>query len=924
MILDAGESRAFPGLWLGLNCGNNQPTGTIVDAHYAFQSCESQVRMWWDQVHAGRKKEDIHQDRPDGVGGKKPYTIIMPPPNVTGSLHLGHALSSTFQDILARFYRMNGRDVVWVPGTDHAGIATQMMVEKQAISQGTTRAQLGREAFVQRIWEWKDLYGDLIIEQMKRLGFSADWDRLCFTLDPDMNEAVNCAFATLHDKGYVYRAQRLVNWDGQLKTALSDLEVTNQTMPGILWHMAYAIEDGHPGQSIVVATTRPETLFGDVAIAVHPEDQRYQSLVGKHARVPLSNRSIPIIADSGVDPEKGTGAVKVTPAHDFNDFDMGQRHGLPMVSILTDDNTLNDQVPEMFRGLGCSDARTAVLEALSDAVVGQTNIMHAIPISERSGTIVEPRVTLQWFIDMRTMADKAIDAIDKGKMRFVPKEWTNNALQWLRNIQPWCVSRQLWWGHRLPVWYGPENSVFVARDADSAHALAAEKWGSDVILCQDEDVLDTWFSSGLWPFSTLGWPTETPDLNDRYPTDVLVTGFDIIFFWVARMMMLGIEMTNRVPFRDIYIHPLIRDAQGQKMSKTKKNVVNPLDIIDSYGADALRFALSSATCGKQHMRFSLNNVEQSGQFINKIWNVMRFAHARGVTASIHNPEMVLSVPVDVQDPVNQWMLVRVSESLERINGHIQAYRFSDAAMAVHHFIWHIVCDWYVEWAKREWDHPTRGSEIQRVFRFILGFMIQILHPFMPVITEKIWHDLTGEKGTLFLTHWPEFRTNDTPVTHAWGLVHEAITMIRRVRSLFAIPVAHGLGHLTLHHPCPEVMRCVSLYHDGVCQWLGLSGFSVDKAEQPISGQLVFSLSSGALVIPISQYVDTDAAMLRLKKDHEKEQKDLANLAKRLDDVRNQPLTPEEIIEDLEIRYRDKKTVLEHIHQTIRAVLAVRV
>jgi valyl-tRNA synthetase len=884
-----------------------------VDAHYAFQSCESQVRMWWDQVHAGQGAKHHRSG--------KPYTIIMPPPNVTGSLHLGHALSSTFQDILARFYRMNGRDVVWVPGTDHAGIATQMMVEKQVESQGTTRAALGREAFVQRIWDWKDLYGDLIVEQMKRLGFSADWDRLCFTLDPDMNAAVNHAFVTLHDRGYVYRAQRLVNWDGQLKTALSDLEVTNQTKPGTLWHMAYAIEGGSAGQSIVVATTRPETLFGDVAIAVHPDDGRYQSLVGQQARIPLTNRSIPIIADCGVDPEKGTGAVKVTPAHDFNDFDMGQRHGLPMVSILTDDNTLNDQVPEMFRGLGCSDARTAVLDALAEAIVGQTNIMHAVPISERSGTIVEPRVTLQWFIDMQPMAHQAIDAIESGKMRFVPKEWTNNALQWLRHIQPWCVSRQLWWGHRLPVWYGPENSVFVARDAESAHALASEKWGANVVLHQDEDVLDTWFSSGLWPFSTLGWPTQTADLNDRYPTDVLVTGFDIIFFWVARMMMLGLELTGRVPFGDIYIHPLIRDAQGQKMSKTKKNVVNPLDIIDSYGADALRFSLSSATCGKQHMRFSQKNVDQAGQFINKIWNVMRFAHARGMMSSVHHPDTVLSVPVDITDPVNQWMVVRVSESIQRINGHIQAYRFSDAAMAVHHFIWHIVCDWYVEWAKREWDHPSRGAEIQRVFLFVLGFMIRILHPFMPVLTEKIWHDLTGEKGTLCLTHWPECVANDTPVTQAWCAIHDVMAIIRRVRSLFLVPGGESLGCVTLKSMCPHVAHCVNMYQDSLCHWLGLSELVVDAKLEDGSG-LVFSVSCGALVIPISPCVDTDAALMRLEKDREKEEKELMNLEKRLDDVRNQPLTPEEIIDDLDHRCIEKKMDLDHIHTTIKAIRAV--
>jgi valyl-tRNA synthetase len=882
--------------------------------HYSFQECESQILTWWDHAR-------IQGAAVGGESGKNPYTIIMPPPNVTGSLHLGHALSSTFQDILVRFYRMNGRDVLWVPGTDHAGIATQMMVEKEVVSQGTTRKELGRDAFVQRIWDWKDRYGSLIIEQIKRLGFSADWDRLCFTLDPAMNTAVNQAFVKLYGKGCVYRAQRLVNWDGHLKTALSDLEVVNKTVSGHLWHLRYDLVSD-PNQGIVVATTRPETLFGDVAVVVHPDDPRYAHWIGEMVRIPLTGRMIPVIADSEVDPEKGTGAVKVTPAHDFTDFQIGQRHNLPIRSILTADNCLNDEVPLEFQGLDCAQARAAVLGALGTALVDQINITHSVPYSERSGAVVEPRVTLQWFIDMQPMASQAIAAIESGEMRFVPAEWTNNALHWLKTIQPWCVSRQLWWGHRLPVWYGPENSIFVATDSHSAYDLARKQWGEDVVLIQDEDVLDTWFSSGLWPFSTLGWPNNSPDMDNRLPTNVLVTGFDIIFFWVARMMMLGIELTGRVPFRDIYIHPLIRDAQGQKMSKTKQNVVNPLDIIQEYGADALRFALAGATCGKQHMRFSLKNVEQSQHFINKIWNIMRFAHGRGMMDCLHSSDAVLGTPQNIKDPVNQWMMGQVSRTLDEINAHIGAYCFTDAASAVYHFIWHVVCDWYVEWAKREWDHAQRGEEIQRTFLWVLGIMVRILHPFMPFITEKIWHDLTGQEGTLFQSPWPQCTMVDNAEIRAWSTVQDGIVLIRRVRSLFAIPPTLTL-QVTLCGASPEVQSCIEAYQSPLCRWMGLSSWAVHSSNEGPTfapNGVVFPMGGPtSLVIPLADAVDMSGALERLEKDLQKIEKEWGTLEKRLHEAQSRLQTPEEIVEDLQVRCQEKQSMLEHIRATILAI-----
>lgn len=996
-------------------------------AHYSFQECEPDILKWWEAA-------STHENSKPPRESKDPYTIIMPPPNVTGSLHLGHALSSTFQDILARFYRMKGRDVVWVPGTDHAGIATQMMVEREVISQGTTRQELGREAFVERIWDWKHRYGTLIIDQMKRLGFSAHWDRLCFTLDPAMNTAVNEAFVRLHQRGYIYRSQRLVHWDGHLKTALSDLEVVNKTLPGKLWHVRYPLVSD-PSQGIVVATTRPETLFGDVAVAVHPEDERYKHWIGQEVHLPLTNRIIPILADAEIHREKGTGAVKITPAHDFHDFALGQRHGLPLISLLTEDNCFNDQVPEAFQGMSCEQGRRAVLEALGSLLVDESDTVHNVPHSERSGTIVEPRVTLQWFMDMKGMAQRAMSAMEAGDMRFVPEEWTNNALHWLKNIQPWCLSRQLWWGHRLPVWYGPENSIFVAQNAEVAQKLAQEAWGKDVVLHRDEDVLDTWFSSGLWPFSTLGWPQDTVDLQNRLPTNVLVTGFDIIFFWVARMMMLGLELTDRVPFHHIYIHPLIRDAQGQKMSKTKQNVVNPLDIIEEYGADALRFALAGAACGKQHMRFSLKNVEEAQHFINKIWNVMRFAHARGVMNALHTPEALLRRPNNPVDPLNLWMLAQVDKTLGEIQKHITAYRFADAAREVQHFIWDILCDWYVEWAKREWDHPVRGGEVQKIFPWILGVMLRILHPFMPFISEKIWHDLTGECGTLFLQAWPDLppsslseastkeailegstwgqgalwmgagsgsdslsgvppsshsaqfvvdpslhpgaleisspgirvnalasgaasvpwmeeeRSSQSPLEHfpadgapkrgksldgeeerqvlradslgvtAWNCLQEAIVLVRRIRSIFALSSSQPLA-VYWRGASSAVAACVEDYQDPLCRWLGLSSFGLVPEEEPSNPEgVVFSMgsSAGALIVPLVGLVDMPLALERLKKDEQKTERDYVSLGKRLDSARNQPQTPEEILEDLEVRYKEKGAELDHLQGTIGAI-----
>jgi valyl-tRNA synthetase len=658
---------------------------------------------------------------------------------------------------------------------------------------------------------------------MHRMGFAASWDQLHFTLDPDIHHSVMTAFVRLYDKGLIYRAQRLVHWDGTLHTALSDLEVINQPAKGHLWHLRYAWSQD-PSQGIVVATTRPETLFADQAIMVHPQDSRYAHWIGRSVIIPLSQRVIPVIADESVDMDKGTGAVKVTPGHDVTDFDVGRRHGLPIVSLWDESLRYNDLVPEGFRGMSRDTARTAVLESLGDALVAVDNIEHQVPYSERSGCLVEPLLTWQWFVDMESMAHRACTAIDQGDIRFYPLEWANNAKRWLENIQPWCVSRQLWWGHRLPVWYGPNGSVYVAITEEEAYAKAQSEWGPNVVLSQDNDVLDTWFSSGLWPMATLGWPCQDKSAwQERLPTNILVTGFDILFFWVARMMMLGLEMTDTLPFHEVYIHPLIRDAHGQKMSKTKNNVINPLALIDDYGADAVRFALASATSGKQHMKFALQNVENAKHFVTKVTNVFKFARLKGMGSPDAACPWAMGDqwPDTILHPINGWIRNKTAHMLDEWQTHITQYRFAEASLAVYQWVWREVCDVYVEWVKKLITHPEYANEVRQTLTCVMSVVVRVLHPIMPFVTDFMWHEWSQELGHVMSAPWPQVSPVDPWMEECMDDVQRLMTLVRAQRSKESLPKTHVLSY-ALSDLAPQALQGLPHWQSIVQEWVGVS------------------------------------------------------------------------------------------------------
>ena len=620
-----------------------------------------------------------------------PYTIMMPPPNVTGSLHMGHALTFTLQDLLIRYHRMAGRDALWQPGTDHAGIATQMVVERQLAEKDINRRDLGREGFVEKIWEWKAESGGMIHKQLRRLGASADWQRERFTMDNGLSAAVIKTFVQMHREGLIYRDKRLVNWDPKLMTAISDLEVEQIEQKSSMWHIRYRIE-GTENEYISIATTRPETMLGDGAVAVNPEDERYQHLIGKMAILPLSNRPIPIIADEYAKMDKGSGAVKITPAHDFNDFDVGRRHDLPLINLMTATAAMETipEIPLKYQGLDRYDARRLILADLeAEGMLVQEEILdNVVPHGDRSGVVIEPWLMDQWYVNAEKLAQPAIKAVEDGRTKFVPERWNKTYFEWMRNIQPWCISRQLWWGHRIPAWYGPDGQVFVEAHEDDALTSATKHYGKAVELTRDDDVLDTWFSSGLWPFSTLGWPDNTAELKRYYPGDVLVTGFDIIFFWVARMMMMGMHfMDGEVPFREVYIHALVRDEKGQKMSKSKGNVLDPLELIDQYGADSLRFTLAAMAAQGRDIKMSTTRLEGYRNFTTKIWNACRFLQMNGCTGSA---AIDLS---NVKEPINKWIVSEYIDAIEKTTKAIELYRFNEAADALYHFIWNSYCNW---------------------------------------------------------------------------------------------------------------------------------------------------------------------------------------------------------------------------------------
>jgi len=726
----------------------------------------------------------------DPASGANPYVIMMPPPNVTGSLHMGHALTFTLQDILVRYNRMSGKDTLWQPGTDHAGIATQMVVERQLGEQNVTRHDLGREKFIEKVWEWKEKSGGTITNQLRRLGASPDWPRERFTMDDGLSAAVRKVFVTLHKQGLIYRDKRLVNWDPKLLTAISDLEVVQKEVKGHYWHFKYPIE-GKEGEFITVATTRPETMLGDTGVAVHPDDERYKDLIGQYCILPIVGRRIKIVADEYADPEKGSGAVKITPAHDFNDFEVGKRNDLEKINILDDHARINDDAPEEYRGLDRFKARELIVGKMEELGLLEKieDTVHMVPYGDRSNVVIEPYLTDQWFVNAEVLAKPATEAVEDGRIKFVPKNWENTYFEWMRNIQPWCISRQLWWGHRIPAWFGPDGEIFVEETEEEALAAAKAHFGKDVELTQETDVLDTWFSSALWPFSTLGWPDKTPDLNKYYPGDVLVTGFDIIFFWVARMIMMGMHfMDGKVPFKDVYIHALVRDEHGQKMSKSKGNVIDPLELIDEYGCDALRLTLTALAAQGRDIKLAASRVEGYRNFATKLWNAARFA------------EMNECKPVDGFNPANvsstlaRWIVGKTAEAAKTVSSGIESYRFNDAANGAYQFVWGTFCDWYLELAKpvlMGQDEDAK-AEIRAVTAWVLDQILLILHPIMPYITEELWEKSADNRATLLMSQaYPKFDDAliDRAAEDEIDLAIRLIGNIRGVRSEMNVPPA---------------------------------------------------------------------------------------------------------------------------------------
>ncbi len=827
----------------------------MLDKSYRPQEVEGKLYSKWMEQGAfecGRSKSD------------DAFTIVIPPPNVTGSLHMGHALNNTLQDILIRFERMRGKDVLWQPGMDHAGIATQMVVERQLAEQGISRHDLGREAFVDKVWDWKGESGGLIFEQLKRLGATCDWSRERFTMDEGLSKAVRKVFVQLYKEGLIYRDKRLVNWDPKFHTAISDLEVEQREVNGHMWHFKYPVE-GEEGRFITVATTRPETMLGDTGIAVHPEDERYSDLVGKFAILPIVGRRIPIVADDYADPEQGSGAVKITPAHDFNDFEVGKRANLEVINIMDESACLNDMVPEEYRGLERFEARKKVvaeIESLGLLEKIEDN-PHTVPYGDRSGVVIEPLLTDQWFADAATLAQPAIRAVENGSTRFVPSKWTNTYYDWMRNIQPWCISRQLWWGHRIPAWFGPDGMIFVEETEEAAFAAAEAHYGKSVDLNQDNDVLDTWFSSALWPFSTLGWPEQTPALDKYYQTDVLVTGFDIIFFWVARMMMMGLHFMDEAPFHTVYIHALVRDEHGAKMSKSKGNVVDPLDLMDSYGADALRFFLSVSAAQGRDVRLSEQRVEGYRNFTTKLWNAARFCEMNECTV----PEGF--DPFAVKEVINKWIVgetVKCEAAVrEALEGKRDGYRFNDASNAIYAFTWNIFCDWYLEFAKLPFQGNDK-AETQATAAWVLDQILKILHPFMPFVTEELWGSLGAERQTdLIVADWPDYAAASIDVAAAEEMewVQGLITGIRGVRNEMNVPAGAKVP-LVFNDGSERDKEWLEQHWDIIARMARLEGRDVDV---PLpKGSLQFVHKGATVALPLAGAMDIDAEKARLAKE----------------------------------------------------------
>ena len=892
---------------------------------------------------------------PSGEGA--PYSIMIPPPNVTGSLHMGHGFQEAIMDALIRYHRMKGFNTLWQAGTDHAGIATQMVVERALESAGETRQGIGRERFVKRVWEWKEHSGGTITRQLRRLGSSLDWSRERFTLDPGLSAAVQKVFVQLHREGLIYRGQRLVNWDPALHTAVSDLEVVAEEEQGHLWHLRYPLSSGKSPSGeghMVVATTRPETLLGDTAVAVHPDDPRYASLVGQTVDLPLAGRKIPIIADGHVDPEFGTGCVKITPAHDFNDYEMGRRHGLDMINILTDDAALNDAVPPPYRGLDRFEARRRVVDDLKalgllDKVEDHTL---KVPRGDRSGAVVEPYLTSQWYVDAKALAGPAIEAVESGAIRFVPRQWENTYFAWMRDIQDWCISRQLWWGHRIPAWHDDDGNIFVG--ASEAEVRAEHGLGDDLPLRQDEDVLDTWFSSALWSFSTLGWPEDTAELNTFHPTSVLVTGFDIIFFWVARMIMMSLHFRGEAPFREVFVHGLVRDSHGQKMSKSKGNVLDPIDLIDgiglealvkkrtegmmqpkraaavekatrkefpdgiaAHGTDALRFTYYSLASTGRDIKFDTGRIEGFRNFCNKIWNAARYvlANCEGQPCGAGDEPFELSL-------ADRWIISRLQRAERAVEQAVESYRFDLASQAIHEFIWNEYCDWYLELSKPTLRDEGTGEPLKtgtrRTLIRVLEAALRLAHPLMPFITEDLWQrvaPLAGREGpTIMLQSYPKYDNKKMDIAAEAGIewLQGVIVGVRNIRGEMNIPPGRDLSVLLRNGDEQDRARLAEnrQYLQKLARLADIRWLEANEKAPAASTALVGDLE---ILVPMAGLIDKGAELARLGREIDKLDGELEGVRAKLGNSGFVAKAPEEVV----TRERDRLEAGEQALEKLR-------
>ena len=931
----------------------------MIEKTYDAAAIEPRIAERWENADAFRA----------GAGaapGAEAFSIVIPPPNVTGSLHMGHALNNTLQDILVRFERMRGKNVLWQPGLDHAGIATQMVVERQMAASGEnlTRREFGREAFIERVWKWKGESGGAILEQLRRLGASCDWSRERFTMDEGLSKAVLHVFVELYRKGLIYKDKRLVNWDPTFETAISDLEVENREVDGHMWHFKYPLAGGETYEYvekdadgnvtlretrdyISIATTRPETMLGDGAVAVHPDDERYAPIVGKLCEIPVGpkehRRLIPIITDEYPDPDFGSGAVKITGAHDFNDYQVARRNNIPLYRLmdtrgamrsdgaayaeaaaraaeivksgaLPDAATVDEVnlVPDEYRGLDRYEARQRVV-----AEIDAEGLMIAVedkpimqPFGDRSGVVIEPMLTDQWFADAKTLAEPAIAAVREGRTNFVPENWSKTYYQWMENIEPWCISRQLWWGHRIPAWYGPDGEIFVAKSEEEAVAnalahyvtngtltdeearsLAAEPERREVFLRRDEDVLDTWFSSALWPFSTLGWPDRTPELATYYPTSVLVTGFDIIFFWVARMMMMGLEFMGEEPFGTVYVHALVRDKNGAKMSKSKGNVVDPLDLVNEFGADALRFTLAIMAAQGRDVKLDPQRVAGYRNFGTKLWNATRFAEMNG---AVHGGELD---PTALSQPLNRWIVTELARTVAEVERALEGYRFNDASAAIYRFVWNLFCDWYVELAKPTLagDDEKAAAEVRSVMGAVLDRILALLHPFMPFVTEELWQVTAPDRRANLLCHaaWPNLDFEDEAAAEDVNWLIEIVSQIRSVRSEMNVP-AGSEAELVAVHPDPATASRLERNEAAIRRLARLSTIRTAPEAPAQSAQIV--VAGSGLALPLAGMIDIDAERARLTKAAAKARSEIERIDKKLGNAKFVANAPDEIVE----------------------------